>query len=712
MLENYNNLKSVLPTIIKTILILLGLASIIFLGVYIRSSTLSSPTVLDYDPWYFYRYAEDIVENGYKLFKWDGLTYYPPGRPTDIYLGWSYTIAIFYKILHSIFDNITLMQVAKLAPLIMVGITPVFAFLLGRLLSNSLGGLLTALFSVIAPTFIGVSMAGYSDSDVVTVFYMILSTLTIIATIRYSKNILLSIPLYFLSVISVLLFTFSWSAGWLPLILFMAFIPSFITFRIFEEVIHQRKLKINIKSALADTKHVIIPLLIIFLITNIVGYYLGFRTMFHSLLGGLAFAGIGGERLIVNISVAELQTVNVFTKEGFLAIAQRVGMLSTIMALIGIPLLAIYKLFRKEKINFVEIFLFLWTLVSFYFIIKGIRFSLLFSISASLSTGYVIGNLYNYLRHVNILIFSTIFAVLGVFIFVAISNSIQVGFASGGLVIGQNWYDALDWLKQNADKDSLVATWWDPGHIITGYTGLKVHADGAHCGDACIPYNHNTRIRDMGRLMTTDNETESIEIIQKYTHLTDEQCDTIRKTFGDIVPKDACKDVTETYILATSDLIGKYFWMSCFGSFDMNLWKETKGDEWRCDGKNFAQVPFSNFDRQGLPIYSQGGLTITLLQNGTDLLAVLNAPGQGVRNRVVSDIVFYQNGQRMHSKSYFNNSVDGMVWIDPSFRLILFMDPTIRDSVFTKMFFFDGEGLENFELMYQNTEVKIYKAKI
>lgn len=693
-------------------LVILALLGISFLGVYIRSSTLSSPTVLDYDPWWFYRHAKEIVENDYKVPDWDALSYYPPGRPYSLQQGWPFTIAFMYKFAN-VFTDINLMQVAKWSPLIMVVLIPIPAFFLGRLISNNLGGLIAALFSVIAPTFIGVSMGGYSDSDVVMVFYTFLSILMIVSTIKYAKYKILSIPFYILSAISVLLFTFNWSAGWLPLILFLVFIPTFIVFRVLEEMIHQRKLKINIKAFFPDFKSIIIPLLIIFVIANVAGYIVGYRTMFHSLLGGLAFTGLGGDRLIVNISVAELQTIDIFTKSGFLTVAERVGMLPTIMTLICLPLLVVYKLYKKEKINFIEIFLFLWALASFYLIIKGIRFSLLFSISASLSAGYVIGNLYNYLRHRNVLIFSTIFAVIGALTFIAISNAIQIGIASGGLGISDNWYNALDWLKENADKDALVATWWDPGHIITGYTGLKAHADGAHCGyPHCSPYDHNTRIRDMGRLMSTNNETESIEIIKKYVHLSQEECDKNKILHGNKFSEDNCRDITEVYVLATSDLIGKYYWMSCFGNFDMKLWQKTGGKQWKCDGRNFAQIPFSNFDNQRLPVYSTGGLTVTLLQNETNLLAVLNSPSQGIRNTLVKNVVFYQNGVELRSTSDNDKALDAMVWIDPSFSFILLMEPEIRDAVFTQMFFFNGRELDNFDMVYQNPEVKIFKAKL
>jgi len=700
-------------TVLVALLSLLGLAVILFLAIYVRLGTINSPTVLDYDPWWFFRHAKEIVENDYRFPEWDTLSYYPPGRPTEPYPGWSYTIALLYKFAQKFSPTITLTYIAKISPLILIGLTVFVAFLFGRLISNYLAGLSLALFSVLATTLIGVSMAGYSDSDVVVVFYTFLSLFTYFLLIKNLHNKRKAIPLLIITVVANLIFIFNWGAGWLPSILMLATIPSFFVYKIFEGMLHLKKLNFNWRYALNETRHIAIFLLITLLILNVIGFFLGFSTMFHSLLGGLGFTGIAGEPLIVNISVAELQKINIFTKEGFFAVAVRVGLLPTILTFFGLPLLVIYKLFRKQKLSFFEIFIIMWAIISFYLISSGVRFSLLFSIATSTAAAYVIGNLFDFLKNKNQLLVASAIGILFVLVIILIGDAIKVGQASSGTWISQNWYDALDWLKENADKDSLVATWWDPGHIISGYTGLKVHADGAHCGTQCIPYNHNTRIRDMGRIFSTSNESESITIIKKYTHLTDEQCNKARTTFGEKVPEDACKDVTEVYVLATSDLIGKYFWMSCFGSFNMEKWKAGNRDTNQlCQGKNFIQIPFVNFDRSGLPVYSNNFMTITLLQNDTKLLAVLNVPSQGIRNTLVKDVVFYQTGTEQISQVSGGNPLDAMIWIDPSFRAIIFMEQGVRDSVFTKMFFFVGKELTGFELVYSNPEVKIYKAEI
>jgi hypothetical protein len=283
--------------------------------------------------------------------------------------------------------------------------------------------------------------------------------------------------------------------------------------------------------------------------------------------------------------------------------------------------------------------------------------------------------------------------------------------------ISQNWIDALEWLKKNADKDALITTWWDPGHIITGYTGLKVHADGAHCGPGqCIPYNHNIRIQDMGRVFSTSNESEAISILSKYMKLTPEQCAEAKKAWPQM-PEDACKPVSEMYVIASNDLIGKYYWLSFFSSCEKKFgWQAydtcSKSVKWfleNAEGKNFFTLPFSNFDQAGNPVYA--GI-ITLGQVNNTLVGVY-------QNRyIIRRIIYFQGGTRIAKEYNVENSIDGLLWVDPSFSLVIFMEPEVYKSLFTNMFFFNGQGLEefgipklnSFELKFSNPEVKIFRV--
>ncbi|RLI99047.1 MAG: hypothetical protein DRP00_00375 [Candidatus Aenigmatarchaeota archaeon] len=696
------------------------------------------------------------------------------------------------------------MKVSIFSPLIMVALIPIPAFLLGKNLTNNIGGLVTALFAVLIPSFIGVSMAGYCDTDAPIVFYFFFSILSTLLAIKKKK------PSYvLLAILANLLFVWNWGGGWITSILFIAFLIALPIFRIFEEFVHTFSLKIDFRRIFFVWAEINNPLFTIIGLSSILGFFIFNSSVFHSFFGGLAFTGLGliirwlallisiiwlgfsslnfllslsreisikkriyftfqllisaflfyllfsafslapTRPLIVNISVAELQPINIFSQDGFMAVAGRVGLLPTILAF-GLFALAFYKIWKKEKISSEEVFFFIWLLTMFYLISRGVRFSLQFSVAASVAAGYVIGHYKKYpevllliltfsllfLREILarnpfetvgfIFIFILPFLVLykrdekltkvfvfGLFAFQLlffISNSIQVGQASG-MLISKNWYDALDWLVENADRDSLITTWWDPGHILAGYSyykgkPLRVHADGAHCGD-CYPYNHDIRIRDMGRIFSTSNETEALEILKKYKQLTPEQCEEAKKRFPQM-PQEACRPVSDIYIIASADLIGKYYWLSCFGSFDYELWEKTNGQEWKCDGRNFIQLPFSGQDAYGNLVY---GNMLTLTMKDGRLAAVINVPQQGIRNAIVKEIVYYQQGQEIRYKfENVTNAIDGMVWVDPGFGMVIFMDPKIRDSIFTKMFFFDGKGLKHFELVYSNPEVKIFKV--
>jgi|GEM_PF-1117346 dolichyl-diphosphooligosaccharide--protein glycosyltransferase len=802
---------------LKLLVVIFSLFLIIYVAIWIRLSTINSPTVLDYDPWWFYRYAQTILNNNFKLPTWDVQSFYP-GRPVSPFNGWSYTIVFLYKLLSS-FSSTTLMKAAIISPLVMVALTAIAAFLVGRLLSNNLGGLITALFIVLAPSLVGTSMAGYCDTDAPVAFYFFFS---IFATLlAFKKRNFTTIAF---AILANLLFIWNWGGGWLTLILFTVFTFALPFFRVFENMLHTFSLKINIQEPMKELFEVSKPIFFIIVTTNVLGYFLFHSTLFLSFFGGLAFTGLGfllrilvfivllgwcslfaynffssfkkekatkskvynilgllsaiflliltiqavltapESPLIVNISVAELQPVNIFSREGFTAVISRAGLLTTLLSF-GLFVLAFYKIWKKEKIQPEEIFLFLSTTFMFLLISRGVRFDLQFTIIASIAAGYMIGNYKKYpyvllaLMAISLVFLRSFFAntyfeliyflfilaipflaiikkdekLVNVLIFAIlafqslffISNAIQLGQATG-MEISQNWYNALDWLVNNSNKETIVATWWDPGHILAGYSYYKqkpfmVMADGAHCGpNDCIVYDHDIRIHDMGRVFSTNNETEAIEILKKYMGPTQEQCNQYKKTFDDSIydnplKVDPCKPMSKMYVIASNDLIGKYYWLSYFGSFD---YEKRTGE-----GRNFIQLQLTNYNQQrGILEYGNG--LISIAQKDNKLVAVSNIvtdwldPQECPRNSIIRDIIFFQQGRQINQRTE-NATCKGLLFIDPNFQFVIFMDEKIEKSIFTNMFFFNGKGLKdfeipelkNFELKYSNPEVKIFEVK-
>jgi len=797
---NFKNFRNMLLT-----LLLLGV--IIYLSVFTRLSTINSPTVLDYDPWWFYRYAQIILNNSLKLPSWDVQSFYP-GRPVSLFNGWPYTIVFLYKLL-SFFSSTTLMKAAIISPLVMVALTAIAAFFVGRLLTNNLGGLVTALFIVLAPSLVGTSMAGYCDTDAPVAFYFFFS---IFATLLALKKKSLATIVF--AVLTNLLFVWNWGGGWLTLILFTVFTFSLPFFRIIENIVHTFSFKVDFKSLMQEWFEVSKPMFFIVVATNLLGYFLFHSTLFLSFFGGLAFTGLGllvrgivlivlfgwcglfaynffsslkSEKtktrvyaglgllftvflavltiqavisapeapLLVNISVAELQPVNIFSREGFMSVVNRAGLLTTLLSF-GLLGLVAYKIWKKEKILPEEIFLFLSTIFMFLLISRGVRFDLQFTIVASIAAGYMIGNYKRYPEVILLLmVLSLLFVhqlftrtipeiiyfafilllpvlvlykkeeklmhalILGIFAFQTlffVSNAIQLGQASG-MEISKNWYDALDWLVNNSDAETIVVTWWDPGHILAGYSYYKqrpfmVMADGAHCGPTdCLVYDHNIRIQDMGRVFATSNETEAINILKRYMGPTQEQCEKLKAVFGNKIydnplKVDPCKPMKKMYLIASADLIGKYYWLSYFGTGT---------------GRNYFQLQLTGTSGNSL-LYSNG--IISLVVNDTSFIPVLNIPEQGIRNRIISKISYMDASGNIITKDYSDipNSIPGFLWAIPNFGIagstgqlivpyyVIFMPPEIENSLFTRMFFYNGQGLQHFKLVYQNPEVKIFEV--
>jgi len=701
---------------------------IIYFSMWTRSGTLQSKVILDYDPWFFYRTAKMILDNNFVPPKWDLLSYFPPGRPFYSSYGWQYIMIIFYKILSIFSSNITFMEAAKLSPVIMVGLAIIPAFLFGRLLTNNWGGLITGFVAATTPTFIGVSMGGYCDTDAVVVFFSFLCLYSIVLAMKRKK-----IPYYVFSVLVNLIFIYTWWFGWYVLFFFTLFIPAFLLFKLLENILHERKL--NFIKTIKETKELLIPLLIIIIVTNILGYLIGSGSMFNFLSVGLGFTI--KTRLIVNVSVAELQPIDIFTRDGFLAVAGRVGIVPMLFSVIGLPILVIYKLIKKEKMNFIEIFLFIWIIITFYLILHGVRFSLLFSCAIATTTGYVIGHLikFNYRS----LIGATIFGIVAFSLLMYTSDAISYSYSASGMEVDQNWIDMLDWLNTNADKNALVETWWDPGHIIAGYTGLRVHADGGHCAvGECIPYNHNIRIQDMGKIMSTNDEEEAITLINKYKQLSPEDCQEVKNVYDDIVPKEACEPASEIYFIASSDLIGKFTWMNYFGGYRAPI--SSNYDFMKNPGVCCASTPptepgqiscgefasqgkgvwvwcpwiFSlssvTQDQEGNPVYlyDYAGLKMALIQKGNYLIPVYN------NQFIINHLTFFYNGQQQNQDlSNYNATlerIDGLVWVQSDFRSLIYFAPAIKDSMFTRLFFYGGEGLKHFEPVFSNSEIRLYKV--
>lgn len=274
-----------------------------------------------------------------------------------------------------------------------------------------------------------------------------------------------------------------------------------------------------------------------------------------------------------------------------------------------------------------------------------------------------------------------------------------VSIAKGsGTVLSDNWWTALNWIKDNTDRCAVVATYWDPGHFITGIAKRSVVFDGATQG-ATITIDQDgrnvtrSRIQDIATTLFTDNETQAVELLKAYR-------------------KPNCN---EFYYIASSDLLGKSQWWTYFATWDPAGGKNCpfiSSDKGFC--YIYSTVPLS----RAAPLPSQNAVVYTYVLNQRAAFVIYEINStltpyfqQDNQLRTVESIFYFADGSgRLRTNP--NPELQGLIWMDPSKQVIVFIPPELANSLFTRMFLFNGLGLEKFEFVNSwGGEVKLFKVK-
>ncbi|MBQ7928909.1 MAG: peptide transporter [Methanobrevibacter sp.] len=214
-------------TIVKSIIIIAILLAVVFalkvpaadLNVlsgdikaeYVDSSGL--PYFSEMDSYYNLRLTEDYADHGYvgdemvNGSEWDMHRYAPTGNKINYELG----IVYLTNFLHdTFFGNKDLREVAFWTGAIISTLAVIPAFIFARRLTNDYGAIVATLIIVLAPNYFAHTFPGFFDTDM---FYYIFSLFFIfffIETIR-AKNIVFKIIFAILSIISIGLFSQSWT---------------------------------------------------------------------------------------------------------------------------------------------------------------------------------------------------------------------------------------------------------------------------------------------------------------------------------------------------------------------------------------------------------------------------------------------------------------------------------------------------------------------
>ncbi len=321
-------------------------------------------------------------------------------------------------------------------------------------------------------------------------------------------------------------------------------------------------------------------------------------------------------------------------------------------ALIVFPFLALllfipYRLLRKKD-DYVSFILFFWIVVTMLMAFIRLKFTYTFGLPVAAAAGIVLFEVFEWVGQRPGFEKKTVAFAFG-FMFL-------VGIAAGSFFVAQNvptieqntgWKESLYWINQNTPKDAKFFNWWDEGHWITFIGERAVSTD-----------NRNYILKadiDLAKLVLSTSEEEALGIL---------------------------KDYNPDYVIVSEDLIGK------LGSLGLYAYNTTNRNDPRITKYLSAGLPCSvSTDSLTKKVtYNCGGNPLTEEQYNA-------LPSQWIS----------QPNQVLQTTRVF-------IYRSPSTGSLFILNNEANNTMITR-FFFNEATLKNFEQVYSNKEVKIFKVK-
>ncbi|MBN1682688.1 hypothetical protein JW865_03955 [Candidatus Bathyarchaeota archaeon] len=146
----------------------------------------------EYDPFFWYRSAEYIVNNGFSAwFTWhDSLAWYPIGKTVSItsFPGNPFSAAFIYFALNTLGLKVTLMDVCLYFPILMAVLTCIVAYFFGKELGGKPVGILTAFLMAINPAYLERTGLGFFDTENIGIFGMMATGLFLLKALKKDNS--------------------------------------------------------------------------------------------------------------------------------------------------------------------------------------------------------------------------------------------------------------------------------------------------------------------------------------------------------------------------------------------------------------------------------------------------------------------------------------------------------------------------------------------
>ncbi len=785
------------------------------------------PYFTEIDSYYNYRLTENYLNGGHlgdtyvNGEDWDSLSTSPDGRAADYEPLLIVFTANVYEFLNS-FTSVSLTQVAFWLGSVVSSLAVIPAYFIVRRSTHSeWGAIVAGVIAGAAPAYFSHTYGGFFDTDMFNVLLPLLIVLFLTESI-YTKRMSLKVVF---SVVAAGLLGLS-SLAWSGYFYMIALTYGALILYIPASYIMDRRDGVDMSNRLEWLRHnpATVPLIVFIVLSAILLFFLDpdlLETISDSLgiASSLQNATVGTAYPNVYVSVGEMQVpaiIDVANQSG--------GLFTLLFALIGL-FVCVYVLRRKpkkeiseeeieeikskptkkkvrskrytpktkkaeelkeethehrfipgryeltadEKHNdlFLYLTLFLWIIGLAFMLTQGTRFIEQFAVPVALLSGIFVGIMIKYID-LRTEQKAYVAAIAVIFVVLAVASPLYADYQAASQSVGStndDMYNTLTWINQNTPANSVLASWWDFGHLFTEVAHRQVVFDGGS--------QNNMRAYWIGNALQTHDQDLSAGILRMLANSGESASDTLDLYTNDtaksvtilneILPMDrsaasstltgtyglqeqeanAVLDLTHpsetkpVYLILSSDMLSKASWWSYFGTWDFEAQNSTYYSYYSSES-GVEQINGMDFtlglDNGVVGVGTAGGsadaangsissgMTFEYLDQSKlnqsvnmstteDKERMATEVADGTGNELIKphELIYVDNNQL--SEQIVNNDSNMSIMVihqsDDSYFTVLF-DSYLENSTFTKLFLESGYNATRFNLSHSEPGVSVW----
>ncbi|NYB51620.1 MAG: peptide transporter [Methanobacteriaceae archaeon] len=387
---------------------------------------------------------------------------------------------------------------------------------------------------------------------------------------------------------------------------------------------------------------------------------------------------------------------------------------------------------KRSNYLYYAILFSIWLIITAYAFTKGVRFVEAFSIPVTLLAGIFVGFVSDYLQnHIKKPLYHVI-AMVVVIIIVSYTPVSSANAISNSVVPGTDdaMVNSLYWVKSNSPQNAVMTSWWDFGHLFAAKADRAVTFDGGS--------QNSARAYWVGKALFTSNEALSAGILkmlassgdsgyntlENYTKNTGKTVEILDKIL--VTDKNTAQNImtsqygltaeqaqnvlqythpanpTPDLFVTSLDMVGKAGWWSYFGSWNFNTQNSTN---------YIYSLAQANATTENNAVIIQGQNNVTVQINGTDVTGGL----QISKNKVAPPhrIIIVADGVIAADKVVNNQSTFSILVVKQDNNLVtVAMSKELEGSMFTRLFFMQGAGLNHFKLAHKEPSEGISEVMV